>query len=812
MSEPRAEMKSAGPASEDEWSLRYDGFDPGREGLREALCTLGNGFFATRGAAPESVADGVHYPGTYVAGLYDRRSTELAGRTVENESLVNIPNWLPLTFSIDGGPWFDLGSVEILEYSQDLDLRRATLTRTVRTRDPEGRVTRLRQERFVSMANRHVAALQTVLWAENWSGRLDVRSGIDGRIVNAGVARYSQFDEHHLIEIRTGEVDDETIALAAQTSQSGVFIALAARTRIESPGNSSGPGCRVVEEPGFIAHELTADARPSEPITIEKVVTLFTSKDRSVSDAWTEATSWSGRLGGFVDLLRPHVLDWEELWKRFSLELDFHDGRTRLALHLHIFHLLQTTSRNTLDLDVGVPARGLHGEAYRGHVFWDELFIYPFLNLHLPELVRSLLLYRYRRLPEARWAARQSGFRGAMYPWQSGSNGREEAQVVHLNPVSGRWRPDASHLQRHIGSAIAFNIWKFYQATADIDFMLNFGAEMIFEISRFWADIAQYDRTSDRYEIVGVMGPDEYHDGYVGASAPGLRNNSYTNVMAVWVLSRALELVELLPEPRRSELRVHMSLDDAELAHWEEVSRKMRVIFHQDGVISQFEGYEDLAELDWDGYRARYGDISRLDRILEGEDDTPNAYKASKQADVLMLFYLLSSQELEAIFDRLGYGFDSDVIPSTIDYYLQRTSHGSTLSRVVHSWVLARSDRERSWKFFEDALRSDLDDTQGGTTAEGIHLGAMAGTVDLLERCYLGVEVRDDGIWFHPQLPAEVESLTLDIRYRRRWINVIVSDGNITVEAADWGEGSARVGLDGEIAELAPGERRRMTL
>ena len=130
----------------------------------------------------------------------------------------------------------------------------------------------------------------------------------------------------------------------------------------------------------------------------------------------------------------------------------------------------------------------------------------------------------------------------------------------------------------------------------------------------------------------------------------------------------------------------------------------------------------------------------------------------------------------------------------------------------MHSWVLARSDRERSWKFFEDALHSDLDDTQGGTTAEGIHLGAMAGTVDLLQRCYLGVEIRDDGIWFHPQLPTEVESLTLDIRYRRRWMTVIVSDGEITVEAADWGEGSARVGLDGEIAELAPGERRQMTL
>jgi trehalose/maltose hydrolase-like predicted phosphorylase len=284
-----------------------------------------------------------------------------------------------------------------------------------------------------------------------------------------------------------------------------------------------------------------------------------------------------------------------------------------------------------------------------------------------------------------------------MYPWQSGSNGREEAQVVHLNPLSGRWLPDASHLQRHINSAIAYNVWQYYQATGDIDFMVNYGAEMIFEISRFWASIARYDPALDRYEILGVMGPDEYHEGYLGAVAPGLDNNTYTNVMAVWVLCRALELIDLLPEPRRSELCESLSLDDTELAHWEDVSRKMRLVFHGDGVISQFEGYEDLAELDWEAYRARHGDISRLDRILESEDDTPNAYKASKQADVLMLLYLLSTDELRSIFERLGYAFEPDAIPRTIDYYLRRTSHGSTLSRVVHAWVLARSDRERSW-------------------------------------------------------------------------------------------------------------------
>ena len=389
------------------------------------------------------------------------------------------------------------------------------------------------------------------------------------------------------------------------------------------------------------------------------------------------------RSAASTTLLHAHVREWDDLWKRFSLEIEADDGTTQLALHLHIFHLLQTTSRNTLDLDVGVPARGLHGEAYRGHVFWDELFIFPYLNLHLPELVRSLLLYRYRRLPEARWAARQAGYRGAMFPWQSGSNGREEAQVVHLNPLSGRWLPDASHLQRHINAAIAYNVWQYYQATGDIDFMVNYGAEMIFEISRFWASIAQYDPDTRSLRDRGRDGsrrvPRRLRR---SAAAPGLDNNAYTNVMAVWVLCRALELLDLLPEPRRSELRERLSLDDAELAHWDDVSRKMRVVFHDDGVISQFEGYEDLAELDWDAYRERYGDISRLDRILEGENDTPNAYKVSKQADVLMLFYLLSADEL---------GVD----PRTAGLWL-RLRHHPPDHRLLPAADLARIDPQPS--------------------------------------------------------------------------------------------------------------------
>jgi trehalose/maltose hydrolase-like predicted phosphorylase len=236
--------------------------------------------------------------------------------------------------------------------------------------------------------------------------------------------------------------------------------------------------------------------------------------------------------------------------------------------------------------------------------------------------------------------------------------------------------------------------------------------------------------------------PDEFHDGYPDAAMPGLNNNAYTNIMAVWVLCRAMEVLDLLSDVRRGELTTRLGISSEEIARWNDISLKMYVPFHDDGIISQFEGYDTLREFDWQNYRTRYGNIQRLDLILEAENDSPNRYKLSKQADVVMLFYLFSSEELGELFTRLGYLLKYDTIPKTVTYYAARSSYGSTLGRVVYSWVLARSDRPRSMTFFAEALQSDVTDIQQGTTSEGVHLGAMAGTVDLVQRVSTGIEVR----------------------------------------------------------------------
>ncbi|MFG2134653.1 glycoside hydrolase family 65 protein [Streptomyces sp. NPDC048751] len=736
----------------------YEGYAAEEERLRESLCTLGNGVFATRGVLPECAADETHYPGTYAAGVYNRLTSKVAGRLVENEDMVNLPNWLPLRFRPPGGHWLTPDTTTVLEHHLVLHLSSGLLERHTRYDLGEGRELAVRQQRLVHMGDPHLAALRTRFSATGWSGDLDVEAALDGGVTNAGVARYRELDGSHLTHVHTGDTTPDTVWLRCRTRTSDIRVGMASRVTADVPLASRHTPARTVQ--GLRLHLV-----PGRTATVDKCVALHTSHDPAISDPLDAAIDRVGNAPGFDDLLRSHRTAWAQLWRRAELEVP---GEAGGILRLHHFHVLQTLSPHTADLDVGVPARGLHGEAYRGHVFWDELFVLPYLNLHFPEVSRALLHYRHRRLTTACSAAHALGRRGALYPWQSGSDGREETQLLHLNPRSGRWLADHSHLQHHVDSAIAYNVWEYCEAAGDTEFLHTEGAEMLLQIARFWADSAVHDEQLGRHRIRGVVGPDEYHEAYPWATRPGVDDNAYTNVTAAWVLARTLELLDALPAPRRRELVELTGLDSGELERWQEVSRTLHVPFHA-GVISQFEGYGRLAELDWDDYRARYDDIRRLDRILEAEGDTVNRYQVSKQADVLMLGHLFSPAELRSLFGRLGYRLDDETWRRTADYYLARTSHGSTLSGLVHGWVLARARRAEAWAFCQEALRGDIADVQGGTTGEGIHLGAMAGTLDLVQRGLTGLVTRGGALRLDPAPLPELSSYRFALHYQGHW-------------------------------------------
>ncbi len=753
------------------WNLTYDNYKPQEQGLREALCTLGNGYFATRGASAQVSADDTHYPGTYLAGGYNRLTTEIAGKNIENEDLVNMPNWLCLKFRFTGGQWFSPETATIVSYCQELDLQQGMLNYIIVFEDEQKRRIRMEEHRIVHMGDRHTAGMQVALTSENTDGTLEVESAIDGTVQNQGVKRYRDLNSQHLEVLESESTHDRPVFLKVQTVQSELRVAMSARNKITKQGKVLDLSPHLINDNGYVGKRYTVDISKGETIQVEKIVLVHTSRDIAISECGLASKARIRRASGFDSQLESHKLAWQQLWRRSDMKMtdrrkkrpDYHP---EMVVRLYTFHLLQTASRQSINLDIGVPARGWHGEAYRGHIFWDELYIYPFITLQYPEITRSLLLYRYHRLDTARAAAKKAGYEGAMFPWQSSSSGREETQTVHLNPESGRWLPDNSQLQKHVNAAIAFNIWKYFESTGDIQFMNEYGTEVLLEIAKFWASIATYNKDIDRYEILKVMGPDEYHDAYPDADEPGLDNNAYTNVMATWVLGQALNALDILPVDWMKELceRLGITKEDKDL--WWDISRKMRIVFHDGNIISQFEHYDQLKELDWDKYREKYVNIQRMDRILEAEGDSPNRYKITKQADVLMLFYLFSAPELRTLFKQLGYPFEYETIPKNIEYYVHRTSYGSSLSWVVHSWVLARSDRKRSWNFFLKALQSDIEDIQGGTTQEGIHLGAMAGSINILQEAYMGIKTRDNMLWVNPELPEVLEKLEMQVRHR----------------------------------------------
>src|SRR5690606_20982806 len=323
-----------GGDSVSDWTLVYRGFDPAEEGLREALCTLGNGYFATRGAGEEVEAGEVHYPGTYLAGGYDRLTTDIAGRTIENEDLVNMPNWLPLCFQPEGGDWFNLMAVELLEYCQELDLRAGLLRRSIRFRDRARRESSLTVRRLVHMGSPHLAAIEWVLTAHGWSGRITVRTALDGQVINAGVARYRELSSTHLVPKGARALGPDAMQLVVETRQSRLTVAEAARTRVYRGDTQLEVERRVHEEESYVAQELSLDVTAGEPVRVEKVVALYTGRDRAISEPVTAAAEAIAEAGCFAELAAEHTLAWAHLWGRCDVLLEGEE-RMQMILRLH---------------------------------------------------------------------------------------------------------------------------------------------------------------------------------------------------------------------------------------------------------------------------------------------------------------------------------------------------------------------------------------------------------------------------------------------------------------------------------------------
>lgn len=748
---------------EDGWNITYQEYEPEKEKTREALLTVGNGFFGTRGAMEECLASEKHYPGTYIAGLYNRLTSKVGDRDIENEDFVNIPDWTSTTFKINDGKWFDPDTWRIDFFQRNLDMGTGEMTKDILATDSEGNTVLIESSRFASMKNMHLGGLNYNITPMNFNGKITIKSGINGDIINDGVKRYRDLNQQHL-ESDLEQAIDDALLVQVRTTQSNVNVAVAVRFPENAPHRTEISDGKAY---GFWEVELEAE----DTWELEKMVAIYTSKENE-NDFAAAALNTVKESESYFTGATESMLAWSEIWAASDMEIEG-DREAQKLLRLHIYHLLCSFSPHNAKLDASITARGLHGEAYRGHIFWDELFILPWYCKTFPDAARSMLMYRYRRLDKAREYANIHGFEGAMFPWQSGSDGREETQVVHLNPVSGKWGDDYSSLQRHVSLAVAFNVYTYFHFTDDVEFMNSYGLEMLLEISRFWVSKTKKD-AHDRYSIDGVMGPDEFHEKLPGDTKGGLKDNAYTNLMTAWLLEE-IEVLRANEKIEFSKVSESLNVSDYELDKWHEVAGHLNLVINEEGVLSQFDGYFDLKELDWKDYRNRYGNIHRMDRILKSEGLSPDNYKVAKQADTLMTFYNLNNETVTGIINDLGYEVPEDYIDQNLDYYLERTSHGSTLSRVVHSYLARMIGRnDLSWDLYLDALRSDFVDIQGGTTAEGIHAGVMAGTIEIAQKAFAGLDLRGEEIVFEPSMPAHWRKMTFRFKFRGEWYEAIV--------------------------------------
>ncbi len=747
---------------EDSWQLSYFDYDKEKELSREALLSVGNGNFGTRGAMEEASFTKFNYPGTYMAGVYNRLVSKVAGREVENEDFVNGVNWLPVNFKINGDDWVNINEVKILDIARKLNFKTGVLEKTMTIEDARGRRTRIYSYRFASMANPELAGLSYSVQPLNYSATITLRSSLRVNHLNSGVKRYSDLNQKHLSPVL--EFSFKNLQhVVAKTTRSKIY--LSATARLEALTDQAPVKADFEHEYfcGIVNSRINKKLEKGQRLTIRKTVLLKKEKRETPK---RHIKGFFDGISSFDEELEMSGKEWEKIWQKADIKIDG-DRQAQKLIRLHIYHLMSCTSPLNVNFDAGIPARGLTGEAYRGHIFWDELYILPFYFIHFPEVAKSVLMYRYRRLEEAKKYARQNGYRGAMFPWQSGSSGREETQLFHYNPVSGKWGDDRSSLQRHISLAVAYNIIRYFQITGDAEFMRDYGMEMLLEIGLFWESKCKKDAVSGRYSIDMVMGPDEFHEGYPDAQEGGLQDNAYTNIMTAWLFKKVAELIKELGDNNTEAAFKRTGIWKEKVEDWLKISSNINLEISGEGIIAQHKGYFELKELDWDFYMKKYGDIHRMDRLLKAEGESPDDYKVAKQADLLMTFYNISQKEVSEILKENRYAVPDDYLQRNFEYYLKRTSHGSTLSRVVHSYLaLHIGDYDLGRKMFEEALVSDYIDIQGGTTAEGIHTGVMAGTVMLIISAFAGVDFGEKHLAVNPKIPDAWESVSFGFTYR----------------------------------------------
>ena len=710
------------------WRLDEAGYQAAIEHDVESWFAISNGFLGVRGSLePPTIAS---RPRTFIAGLF---TTPPGDSAVPR--LVRGPDWLRLNLSVAGQP-LSLTSGQTLTHRRTLDFQRGLLISEWQQCNPVGRFVRVRTLRFASLVRRTLAV----------------------QIVRIEVEQAANITLEAWLEPVTDELSSVQVSPMLtiwRTDNPAQYLAVANRMILGVGRRTITPN---IDPTG--RHAWDWKAGPSQPAVFTRVVAVKRADQGDDGGATALRLMYRARQTGLPRLLDAHTRAWADRWHASDVIIDG-DAKAQQALRFALYHLISAV--NPGDPRTSIGARALTGDAYMGHVFWDtEIFLLPFYTYTWPEAARTLLLYRWHTLPAARVKAARLGYRGALYAWESADTGEEATPQYVRGPDGRAIKVRSGAEEQHISADIAYAVWQYWQATNDVPFLLDAGAEIILETARFWASRATLE-ADGRYHIRGVIGPDEYHE--------GVDDNAYTNGLARWNIERGLEVAELFQTmglERWSMLRQQLGITTAELVEWRDVATRLVTgLDTTSGLLEQFDGFSALEPIDLAAYTPR---TAPLDVIL-GRARTQQS-QVIKQADVVMLLALL--------WDR----YSAEIRAANFHYYEPRCGHDSSLSPAMHALVAARlGEVELAMHYFHEAANIDLNDTMGNA-AGGIHIATLGGLWQAAVFGFGGITLGADWLRCDPHLPATWHSLQFPIRWREHWVRITIQQPPLTCTVA----------------------------
>ena len=749
-----------GQGQDTNWIVTETSFNPKFLGKGEAIFSLGNGYMGQRAATEERYTKEVR--NLFIAGTFNKFA--------ENE-VTELPNasdvlWMEITLN---GESFNLNDGKILEYDRSLHVKKAELTRTVKWESPKGDVFLLEFKRFISLADRHTMVSRIEVTPLSGDGSIEIVSGINGQMTNSGVS--------HFMEGERRFYDKEYMQLIQTTSESKIDFVFNTVHRF-ALGNEAmkQPDAHIEMDRRQILmnYHPTAVAK-DQTFVIEKYSNVFTARDNDLPfklnytlDALKEhALSHIKAISttGYDVLFDAHVKAWDEkVWSRVPVTVKSENGYDQLAIRFAQYHMTVMTPAHDNRMNIG--AKGLSGEGYKGHTFWDtEIFLLPYFTYTMPDVARSLLEYRYNTLGGAHKKAKENGYAGAQFPWESAW--LEDGEVTPVwgaaDIVTGKstkiW---SGFIEQHITSDIAFATWQYFQVTNDQDFMDKFGYELLMDTAKFWASRLEWNEAAGEYHINNVIGPDEYKE--------HVNNNAFTNYTAQWNIKIAMEYYRSLKLTKPEIFaRLDEKLDlEATYKMWEERVEKIYIPQPrpEDNVIPQDDDYLNLEIIDL----TKYKNQENVGSMFKDYNlDQVRQIQVSKQADIMVLFYLLEDL------------FTLETKKANWEYYEPKTLHDSSLSLSTHS-VLASDmhESDMAYGLFRRATEIDLGPNMK-TSDHGIHAASLGGIWQCIVNGFGGVRMLNGKLRISPKLPAAWSELDFEINWHGDVLHVHATKEQVAI-------------------------------